>query len=311
MVTSAIVFVIALITVGLVGVQDIEGEESVDENKVEEVSAVEVSKSSVIYELPEVDPTLLDSPFPADMDTPLTYIETRELLLDMREEKLEEFRYEREQAILAHLEAMEEIKAEKEAEAERVAKEKAEEEARVEAEKAEAERVAKEKEAEQKAEAETEVASVPAEKEEQKVQTSSTNKEQGEVKSEPVEKKENNNSNSANSLLLAKLVESEAKGEPYEGKVAVAEVVLARVNSSQFPNSIEGVIYQKGQFQVVSNGSINNEPSQESINASNEALAGSNYSNGALFFYNPRIATDRWQDSLTTTTVIGNHTFKK
>ena len=113
----------------------------------------------------------------------------------------------------------------------------------------------------------------------------------------------------ATSYLLAQLVESEATGEPYAGKVAVAEVVLNRVKDGGFPNSIEGVIYQPGQFQVVSNGRINMTPTQESINASNEALAGSNYTYGALYFYNAATATDRWQDSLRTTTVIGSHTF--
>lgn len=113
----------------------------------------------------------------------------------------------------------------------------------------------------------------------------------------------------ASSYLLAQLVESEATGEPYAGKVAVAEVVLNRVKDGGFPNSIEGVIYQSGQFQVVSNGRINMTPTQESINASNEALAGSNYTYGALYFYNSATATDRWQDSLRTTTVIGSHTF--
>lgn len=110
--------------------------------------------------------------------------------------------------------------------------------------------------------------------------------------------------------LLARLVNSEARGEPYEGKIAVAEVVLNRMESPEFPNSMRGVIYQDGQFQVVSNGSIYNSPSETSVEAARQALAGTNHSQGALFFYNYQIATDRWLDTLPTITVIGQHTFK-
>ena len=163
------------------------------------------------------------------------------------------------------------------------------------ARKAEEERLRKEEEARQLAQAkeEAEAKRIADAEKKKEVETSSTS--QG---SQP-----------ASSYLLAQLVESEATGEPYVGKVAVAEVVLNRVRDSGFPNSIEGVIYQPGQFQVVSNGRINMTPTQESINASNEALAGSNYTHNALYFYNAAIATDRWQDSLRTTTVIGSHTF--
>lgn len=183
----------------------------------------------------------------------------------------------------------EEERLRKEEEARQLAQAKAEAEAKriADAEKAKAE------EARQLAIAQAEKEKQEAVVEEKKVKTSSTS--QG---SQP-----------ATSYLLAQLVESEATGEPYAGKVAVAEVVLNRVKDGGFPNSIEGVIYQSGQFQVVSNGRINMTPTQESINASNEALAGSNYTYGALFFYNAAIATNRWQDSLRTTTVIGSHTF--
>ena len=175
----------------------------------------------------------------------------------------------------------EEERLRKEEEARQLAQAKAE---------AEAKRIADAEKA--KAEEARQLAIAQAEKE-KKVETSSSS--QG---SQP-----------ASSYLLAQLVESEATGEPYAGKVAVAEVVLNRVKDGGFPNSIEGVIYQPGQFQVVSNGRINMTPTQESINASNEALAGSNYTYGALYFYNAAIATNRWQDSLRTTVVIGSHTF--
>lgn len=114
----------------------------------------------------------------------------------------------------------------------------------------------------------------------------------------------------SNVQLLAQLVQAEANGEPYTGMVAVAEVVINRTASGEFPGSIEGVVYQPGQFSPVSNGMINNSPSDMAIQAANEALSGSNYTGGALYFYNPQTATDRWLDTLPVKTVIGNHHFK-
>ncbi|MDQ1145676.1 N-acetylmuramoyl-L-alanine amidase [Bacillus sp. SORGH_AS 510] len=112
--------------------------------------------------------------------------------------------------------------------------------------------------------------------------------------------------------LLARLVRAEAEIEPYQGKVAVACVVLNRVESDKFPNTIKDVIYQKGQFQPVSNGEINKPADKDSINAVQEALKEKrNVAAGSLFFYNPAIATSRWLDSRTTTLVIGHHVFKK
>lgn len=112
--------------------------------------------------------------------------------------------------------------------------------------------------------------------------------------------------------LLARLVRAEAESEPYQGKVAVACVVLNRVDSSAFPNTIKEVIYQKGQFQPVRNGEINKPADVDSIKAVNEALKEKrNVAAGSLFFYNPAIATSRWLDSRATTLVIGHHVFKK
>lgn len=121
---------------------------------------------------------------------------------------------------------------------------------------------------------------------------------------------ENVNAGNAEIDLLSRLVQAEAGSEPYTGKVAVAEVVLNRVNSGQFPNTVEGVIYQSGQFSPVSNGSINMKASPDSLKAVYEALNGSDYAKGALFFYNAKTATSRWLDSKPTVTVIANHTFK-
>jgi len=112
--------------------------------------------------------------------------------------------------------------------------------------------------------------------------------------------------------LLARLVRAEAESEPYQGKVAVACVVLNRVDSSAFPNTIKEVIYQKGQFQPVRNGEINKPADVDSIKAVNEALKEKrNVAAGSLFFYNPAIATSRWLDSRATTLEIGHHVFKK
>ncbi|WML40001.1 cell wall hydrolase [Neobacillus sp. OS1-2] len=111
--------------------------------------------------------------------------------------------------------------------------------------------------------------------------------------------------------LLARLVRAEAQNEPYQGKVAVACVVLNRVDSVSFPNTIKEVIYQKGQFQPVQNGQIDKPADADSIKAVHEAMNGSrNIAAGSLFFYNPAIATSRWLDSRSTTLVIGRHVFK-
>jgi N-acetylmuramoyl-L-alanine amidase len=131
-----------------------------------------------------------------------------------------------------------------------------------------------------------------------------------EQQSEPVYTATNGVSESDKDLL-ARLVRAEAQSEPFDGKVAVATVVLNRVNSSQFPNTIPGVIYQTNQFSPVSNGSINKAADSESIRATETAIQMGGSSDGALFFYNPSIATSRWLDSRQTVKVIGNHVFKK
>ncbi|MGI6182689.1 MAG: spore cortex-lytic enzyme [Candidatus Fimadaptatus sp.] len=109
--------------------------------------------------------------------------------------------------------------------------------------------------------------------------------------------------------LLARLVYAEARGEPYKGQVAVAAVVLNRVRSSQFPNTIAGVIYQKNAFTCVNDGQINLTPNAESRRAAQDALNGWDPSGGCLYYYNPKTASDKWIFSRTTVTVIGNHRF--
>lgn len=131
------------------------------------------------------------------------------------------------------------------------------------------------------------------------------------VKREDAEKAVTSISSDSEKELLGRLVQAEAGDEPYSGKVAVAEVVLNRVNSGQFPNTIQGVIYQSGQFSPVSDGTINNSATHESKEAVAEALKGTNYTNGALYFWNPITATNRWQETLQTTAIIGGHEFSK
>jgi N-acetylmuramoyl-L-alanine amidase len=109
--------------------------------------------------------------------------------------------------------------------------------------------------------------------------------------------------------LLARLVHAEAKGESFNGKVAVAVTVLNRVDSPEFPNTIKDVIYQKGQFTPVSNGMINNPADEEAKQAVEVAFK--NRTHDALYFYNPKTAKSSWLDSRPTVTVIGNHVFKK
>jgi N-acetylmuramoyl-L-alanine amidase len=114
---------------------------------------------------------------------------------------------------------------------------------------------------------------------------------------------------SADHRLLAKLVSAEARGEPYKGQVAVAAVVLNRVRSSRFPNTISGVIYQKNQFSCVPNGSINNTPTSSAIRAARDAMNGWDPTGGCLFFYNPSGTSDEWIRTRHIKTVIGRHYF--
>ena len=109
--------------------------------------------------------------------------------------------------------------------------------------------------------------------------------------------------------LLAKLIYGEARGESYTGQVAVGAVVLNRVKSSSFPNTISGVIYQKNAFTAVSDGQINLAPDQTAKKAAKDALNGWDPTNGALYYYNPSIATSSWIFSRKTLTTIGNHVF--
>ena len=111
--------------------------------------------------------------------------------------------------------------------------------------------------------------------------------------------------------LMAKIVYAESKGEPYEGKVAVASVILNRVLSPGFPNSIKEVILQPQAFSCVVNGEINVVPTQECYDAVYDAIEGNDPTNEALFFYNPDIATCTWMQAVEKkdSKTIGQHLF--
>ena len=117
------------------------------------------------------------------------------------------------------------------------------------------------------------------------------------------------NSNDVN--LLSRLIYGEARGEPYTGQVAVGAVVLNRVKSSSFPNTIAGVIYQSGAFDVVSDGQINLTPNSTAKKAAQDALNGWDPTYGAIYYFNPATATNKWIWSRPMTVTIGRHRFCK
>lgn len=119
----------------------------------------------------------------------------------------------------------------------------------------------------------------------------------------------NNRSDKGDLYLLARVVYGEGRGEPYTGKVAIAAVVLNRVESSEFPNTIPKVVYEPGAFSIVDDGQINLTPDMDALNAARDAMNGWDPSGGALFYYNPSKATSWWIRTRPQITVIGNHIF--
>lgn len=111
--------------------------------------------------------------------------------------------------------------------------------------------------------------------------------------------------------LLAHIIHGEARGEPYEGQVAVGAVVLNRVRNSSFPNTIAGVVYQPGAFDAVADGQINLPPNQTSFKAARDALNGWDPSGGCIYYYNPVTATSKWIWSRPIVKKIGRHNFAK
>ena len=123
----------------------------------------------------------------------------------------------------------------------------------------------------------------------------------------------NNTVSQSDQQLIARAINGEARGEPYEGQVAVGAVSLNRVNNSKFPNTVAGVIYQKGAFTAVSDGQIN-VPIKEGSSvykAAQDALNGWDPTGGAIYYYNPATATSKWIWSRPVIKTIGKHKFCK
>lgn len=119
----------------------------------------------------------------------------------------------------------------------------------------------------------------------------------------------NSGYSSSDVYLLAKCIHAEARGEPYTGQVAVGAVILNRVRSSSFPNSISGVIYQPYAFTAVNDGQMNLEPNDTAYRAARDAINGWDPSNGCLYYFNPSTATSKWIWSRTIKLKIGKHNF--
>jgi N-acetylmuramoyl-L-alanine amidase len=123
--------------------------------------------------------------------------------------------------------------------------------------------------------------------------------------------KNTNSSSNQDVTLLARLINGEARGEPYEGQVAVGAVILNRTRDPRFPSTIAGVIYQPGAFTAIVDGQINSNMEQNSIKAARDALNGWDPSGGAIYYFNPDTATSSWIWSRPLIKVIGNHRFCK
>lgn len=115
----------------------------------------------------------------------------------------------------------------------------------------------------------------------------------------------------SNLNLLARVIYGEARGEPYTGQVAVGAVCMNRVKSSSFPNTLSGVVYQSGAFDAVSDGQINLTPNSTARKAAQDALNGWDPSYGAIYYFNPSTATNKWIWSRPMTVTIGKHRFCK
>ena len=126
----------------------------------------------------------------------------------------------------------------------------------------------------------------------------------------------NSNSGSSSSTsndlnLLARIIYGEARGEPYTGQVAVGAVVMNRIKNSSFPNTIAGVIYQSGAFDAVKDGQFNLTPNDTARKAAQDAYNGWDPSYGAIYYFNPATATNKWIWSRPMTVTIGRHRFCK
>ncbi len=115
----------------------------------------------------------------------------------------------------------------------------------------------------------------------------------------------------SNLNLLARVIYGESRGEPYTGQVAVGAVVMNRIKSSSFPNTLSGVVYQSGAFDAVKDGQVNLAPNSTAIKAAQDAMNGWDPSYGAIYYFNPSTATNKWIWSRPMTVTIGKHRFCK
>lgn len=109
--------------------------------------------------------------------------------------------------------------------------------------------------------------------------------------------------------MMAHVVYGESRGESYQGQVAVASVILNRVDSDEFPDSVQDVIFQRNAFTAVNDGQFNLSPTATAYLAVKDALLGWDPSYGSVYYYNPKLATDQWIFTRTVTKQIGNHDF--
>lgn len=122
-----------------------------------------------------------------------------------------------------------------------------------------------------------------------------------------------NSSHASDLQLMARAINGEARGESYEGQVAVGAVIMNRVKHSSFPNTIAGVIYEPGAFTAVSDGQINEPIAENStvLKAAQDALNGWDPTDGCIYYFNPNTATSSWIWSKTIVKTIGKHNFCK
>ncbi len=123
------------------------------------------------------------------------------------------------------------------------------------------------------------------------------------------EQNEGASASSGDVYLLARLISAEARGEPYIGQVAVGAVVLNRIDHPSFPNSLSGVIYQSGAFSCLYDGQFDQPIADSAYRAAREALAGSDPTGGAIYYFNPATATSKWIWSRPQLLTIGSHIF--
>ena len=114
---------------------------------------------------------------------------------------------------------------------------------------------------------------------------------------------------SADYNLLARIISAEARGESYAGQVAVGAVILNRIEHPSFPDSVAGVVYQPGAFSCLYDGQFDEPIADSAFSAARDALNGWDPSGGAIYYYNPKTATNKWIRSRPVITTIGRHVF--